>query len=350
MRLQSFIAPLALIAAVALPQAARAQRYELSGSNVALYNLAGSIRLEAGSGASVVVEVQRKGRDAERLTVRTDAIDGVPSLRIIYPGDEIVADELEDNTETTVRVHDDGTFNRSRDGRRVRIRSRKGDRDATHAEADLIVRVPAGVRVEAHLAVGELSAQDVNGELSLHTSAGGIGISGGRGALRAETASGEIGVQNTQGDLRLSTASGDIGVQNATAQSIEVNVASGSIHVQDAKADRIDLEAASGSVRVTRTTTPRLKANSASGDVRVDLNGDVRDVDLSTASGSVEAAVPAAFAGEVELETASGSVDVDFPINISMQRRNHLRGTIGTGGNARLSLSSASGNVKLLKR
>lgn len=349
MRLHALAAPVTLLA-LALPQAAHAQRYELNGPSVALYNLAGSIHLQAGSGSSVVVEIKRSGRDAERLSVRSDAIDGVPTLRVIYPGDEVVAEGMDRGSETTIRVNDDGTFDGSRGGRRIKVRGGGGDRDATYAQADLIVQVPAGVRVEAHQAVGELDAANVAGALSLHTSTGDIGISGGRGDVRAESASGEIGVQNTGGDLNLSTASGDVGVQNATARRIEIEVASGSIDVQDARADEIRLETASGAVRVRRATTPRLKASSASGDVRVDLDGEVRDVDLSTASGTAEAAVAAGFTGEVELETSSGSVDVDFPINLSMKRNNHVRGTIGQGGSARVSISSASGDVRLLKR
>jgi lia operon protein LiaG len=349
MKLNALIAPIALIALIAQPQAAHAQRYELTGANVAIYNLAGSIRIEPGTGSNVVVEVKLTGRDANRLTVKTDAVGGVPTLRVIYPGDEIVADQMDAGSETTVRVNDDGTFNGSRSGRRMKIKGR-GANDATHAQADLVVRMPAGVRLDAHQAVGDLNAQDISGELSLHSSAGQIGISGGSGGIHAETASGEIGVQNTTGNLDLSSASGEVGVQNATARSISIHVASGSIDVQDAKADRIELETASGEVTVSRTTTARLKASSASGNVRAQLDGDVRDVDLSTASGNAEALVAASFSGNVELETASGTVDVDFPINIAMKRRNHVRGTIGEGGSARVSLSSASGNVKLLKR
>jgi DUF4097 and DUF4098 domain-containing protein YvlB len=80
------------------------------------------------------------------------------------------------------------------------------------------------------------------------------------------------------------------------------------------------------------------------------LDGEVRNVEMETASGSVEVIVPAGFTGEVEIETASGDIDVDFPLTVTSQRRNYLRGTVGTGGTARVYLSSASGDVRLLKR
>lgn len=116
-----------LLLPCSLASVANAQRYELPGNHVALYNLAGSVRIQAGSGSTTVVEVTKGGRDAGRLTIRSNALDGAPTLRVIYPGDEIVAPQLERGSNTNIRVDEEGTFGRSRDGRRVNIRS--GDRD-----------------------------------------------------------------------------------------------------------------------------------------------------------------------------------------------------------------------------
>ncbi|MDP9348031.1 MAG: hypothetical protein M3P24_02655, partial [Gemmatimonadota bacterium] len=52
--------------------AQRAERYALRGERAAVYNLAGEVRVEAGSGVEVVVEVTRGGADAERLRVEQD--------------------------------------------------------------------------------------------------------------------------------------------------------------------------------------------------------------------------------------------------------------------------------------
>ena len=43
------------------------ERVVLQGRDVAIYNLAGRLRVEGGSGDRVVVEVTRGGRDAGRL-------------------------------------------------------------------------------------------------------------------------------------------------------------------------------------------------------------------------------------------------------------------------------------------
>jgi lia operon protein LiaG len=339
----------ALIAILATAGSAHAQRYELSGSRVAVYNLVGAIRVEAGSGSSTVVEVEKGGRDANKLEVRTSNINGAQTLVVIYPGDDIVAEDMGRGSQSTMRINADGTFNDGRATRRVRI-SGRGDRDAIHAHANIIVRLPQGTALDANLAVGNIDANRTAGELDLETASGDVTGTGNRGNVTAESASGNLVIRNVQGDVDAETASGDIEVTTATAQTISAETASGSVTLSDATAQDIDLESASGNIRVTDTRAPKLKAESASGDVRAELDGDVRDVDVSTASGDAEVAVSASFAGEVEMETASGEIDVDFPINIIRKQRNHLRGTIGTGGSARVSLESASGNVRLLRR
>src|SRR5216117_4580253 len=72
-----------------LPAAAQTSRHVLRGDSVAIYNLVGELRVEAGSGSDVVVEIQRAGADAAKLDVQTGPIRGRETLRIIYPDDVI---------------------------------------------------------------------------------------------------------------------------------------------------------------------------------------------------------------------------------------------------------------------
>ena len=63
-----------LAAAVAAPVAAQqTERYALAGANVAVYNLVGETRIEAGSGSEVVVELTRGGAEpaSSRWTLAT---------------------------------------------------------------------------------------------------------------------------------------------------------------------------------------------------------------------------------------------------------------------------------------
>src|SRR3989454_183167 len=108
---------LAGLAVGALGRAAGAQATErktVPGADVAIYNLAGVLRLEQGSGADVAVEITRGGGDAAKLRIETGEIRGRQTLRVMYPDDDIVYDALGrwgGGGETTVDVREDGTFN-----------------------------------------------------------------------------------------------------------------------------------------------------------------------------------------------------------------------------------------------
>src|SRR5204863_10145932 len=104
---------LLLISSVALltsRAAAQTSSHVLKGDSVAVYNLVGELRVEAGTGSDVVVEVQRGGADAAKLDVQSGPLRGRETLRIIYPGDVILMPEWGRGWNTTLRVRDDGTF------------------------------------------------------------------------------------------------------------------------------------------------------------------------------------------------------------------------------------------------
>src|SRR5207245_150120 len=88
---------LAGLAVGALGRAAGAQATErktVPGADVAIYNLAGVLRLEQGSGAGVGGGSPRGGGDAAKLRIETGEIRGRQTLRVMYPDDDIVYDAL----------------------------------------------------------------------------------------------------------------------------------------------------------------------------------------------------------------------------------------------------------------
>src|SRR6185295_8272162 len=156
---------LALTGLLSVPSlvAQQVERYALSDDEVAIYNLAGQVRLEVGSGGAVSVQVTRGGADAAKVKVAQGKRDGVETLRFIYPGDRILYGPMSNGSSTQLRVRDDGTFGgdqdhdgkRNRDeGRRVTIASGGGGLDA---RANLRIGVPPGKQVSLYLAVGEIS-------------------------------------------------------------------------------------------------------------------------------------------------------------------------------------------------
>src|SRR4051812_31485522 len=97
-------------AALSLAGGAAAQeRFTIAGERAAVYNVAGTMRVEAGTGSSVVVEVTRAGNDAGRLSVRRTDAGEVGTVAVVYPDDDVVYPEL-GGSRTTLDVRSDGTF------------------------------------------------------------------------------------------------------------------------------------------------------------------------------------------------------------------------------------------------
>ena len=148
------------LTSIAIPSALTAQAtgtFRVQGERVEIYNVAGTVRLQSGSGSDVVVEVEAGGADADRLTVETGAIGPAETLRVIYPDNRVVYPELHGGSRTQIRVRSDGTFfgRGSGQGDRVTV---TGSGSGLEAYADLTISIPSGKTVGIFLGVGEVDA------------------------------------------------------------------------------------------------------------------------------------------------------------------------------------------------
>src|SRR5262245_42887225 len=147
------LATLALLPALASPALA-ARTYTLTGDDVAIWDPAGEVRMEAATGSAVEVVVSLMGRDANEVNVSDQALNGRPTLRVLYSGHTIIYPEMGrwSNSNTTIR--DDGTWGHhvnSWSGHRLTV---KGMGSGTEAWADIVVRVPRGRKVSVFSIAG----------------------------------------------------------------------------------------------------------------------------------------------------------------------------------------------------
>lgn len=332
MRLAAAITAAALVSAVAfLPASVSAQgsgNYVLRGTDPVIYDLAGTIRVEPGSGDGVGVAVTLAGADAAKLRVAQGQVRGRDALRIVYPGDRLRYPAMGSGS-TTLRVRNDGTFDRNDDdedrGRRLRI----GD-SGDEAWADLRVAVPAGHQLTMHLAVGAVTLTNVDGRIAVEASAAPIIATGSRGELSFETGAGKIDISNFQGET------------------VAAETGAGEVSAGGVKARTLKIETGAGDVRLSDLQTPTIKVETGSGNVTADLTGGVESLRIQTGSGNVAITAPPSLGAVVDLETGSGDVDLDFPLTIVRTGRDHVRGTIGDG-HGRIAVSTGSGDVRLRK-
>jgi hypothetical protein len=347
------VVPGVLILVAAVPLAAQTpQRYTVSGDNVAIYNLAGAVRVEAGSAGDVVVEVTRGGSDGAKLDVQTGPIGSQQTLRVIYPDDDIIYPALGWHSTSSLDVHDDGTFDDNHDhhvfgrGHRVRIR---GDGSGLEAYADLRVLVPAGRRVAIHLAVGKMTATNVNGQLTLDASSADITANGISGSLDANTGSGDVHASDITGDLNLDTGSGNVSVTRAKGDDLSVDTGSGDVTIDHAEGRSLKIDTGSGNADATAVKADDLKIDTGSGDVTLELLAGGGSIYVDTGSGEVNLTLPADYGADVVLDTGSGGIDLGgIPVTVRKIQEDHIEGRIGDG-KGRLHVETGSGGVRLKK-
>ena len=334
------------------PVQAQTESRTLAGDRVSIYNLVGKVRLQPGTGASVVVQITRGGRDASQLSLQTGDIRGSNSLRVIYPADRIVYPEMSFRSSTEIHVNGDGTFNdqggwdwRERD--RVQIR---GSGSGLEAYADMVVSVPRGQRISVNLGVGQANVANVDGDISVDVSAATISTEHTKGTLNLDTGSGSVTVIDAQGDVNLDTGSGSVTVDGVRGNQLKLDTGSGRMTVDNVDVRIFDADVGSGGIRVSRAKAARVNLDAGSGGVDLDLLSTVEELLVDTGSGGVTVRLPATQSAEVDIETGSGGISSDFAVQTTRFGRNHLRGHIGGGeSRALIRIEAGSGSVRLLK-
>lgn len=339
------------LTAVSAPDA-QAQRYELSGREVAVYNLAGQIEVRSGSGSAVVVEITRGGSDADQLVIETGEIDDRQTLRIIYPDDRIVYPEMGRGSSTEIRVREDGTFSdsdwdrgwRSR-GDRVRI---SGRGSGLEAYADLTISVPQGQEISVYLGAGDASVTNVDGTIRMDTHSAPVNASGVRGSLVVDVGSGHVDVRDTEGDIDLDTGSGAVEVSNVSGDFLLIDTGSGSVTASDVTSSDLNIDTGSGRIRASRVNASDIRLDTGSGSVELSVTNEPQHIEIDTGSGGVTLTVPESYGARVEIDTGSGGIELEMPITMRRWQRDHVNGTIGDGGGTLL-IDTGSGSVRILQ-
>lgn len=323
--------------------------YPIHGDDLAIYNLAGLLRVEPATGSDVVVVVQTGGADAGRLKVATGVVREHDGLRVVYPEDEIVYPQMGRHSNTTMDVNDDGTFGIDDDeheGHRVRIR---GDGSGLEAWADLTVKIPAGKTVHLRVGVGKATVTNVDGAIKVSVGSSDVSATGVKGTLGLSTGSGDIHVTDATADLKLETGSGDVTMSRVTDGGVKVETGSGDITGDHVATGKLALSSGSGSITVGTVKAAKMTLETGSGDVDIGLLSGIETLEGNTGSGTITLSVPSTLGADVELDTGSGEIDLGgVEVKVRKLRSDHLSGTIGNGGGT-IKLEAGSGDINLRK-
>ncbi|MBL0172900.1 MAG: DUF4097 family beta strand repeat protein [Gemmatimonadaceae bacterium] len=341
----------ALSSSVASPLYAQ-DRQVVGGREVAIYNVAGHVRVEAGSGSEVTVEMTRGGRDGAKLKTAIGEIRGRNAYRVLYPTDDdiVYGGDRTDRagSSTDLRIDRDGTWDggdrNGNRGDRVRVTTRG---DGTDAWADLVVRVPAGTTVSVYLGLGELTATRVDADLRLDVSAARVVATGTRGRLDIDAGSGGVEVREVRGsELKIDNGSGGVTMTDVHSDTCTIDTGSGSVGGTGVQCGVLRVDVGSGTVRFDEIRSTDVAVDAGSGGVHLGFVSSPKSLSVESGSGSVAVALPAGVDATVDIETGSGGISSDFPVRTNSVQRDRLRGTIGDGS-GRIRIETGSGSVRL---
>ena len=210
--------------------------------------------------------------------------------------------------------------------------------------------IPSESALNASTASGNVTCEDIGGDLKAETASGNVACENISGDLKAETASGNVIVSGAKNGANCSTMSGTVEVDNVIGN-VKLHSVSGNVIANTIKGN-VDAETVSGSVVLTNITDANeIEASALSGKVKYE--GDLASngyYHLQTHSGRVEFIVPPRSAFDLEARTFSGSINSDFDITVRGKiQKKSLSGSVN-GGGAEVELKAFSGNVYIKKK
>ena len=201
-------------------------------------------------------------------------------------------------------------------GERIRL---VGDRaDAPLVRVDLVIRAPAGAKLEVDNTFGDAVAQGYSGTLRLEGGSGMLSAADGEGEVELDNGSGEVIVSKHRGRVMADTGSGDVKITDCECE-ISADTGSGSVDVGGGKGS-VSADTGSGGVRVAGFAGP-FSADTGSGSVKARDLTEVRSLEVDTGSGSVSVEGDLSALERVAIDTGSGSVSLRSTAQPSLELR-----------------------------
>ena len=352
---------LVLLSALTLLSAAAAageftETFDLDADELKVINLIGEVVVEPADGDEFEVQVRVRGEDASRDRIDFEVDQGSNAkLRVVFPLDEerrYVYPEL-GRSKSTLTFEDGEAGPGSWFGRV--IKGLKGNKITVSGRgkglelwADVTVRVPRGRTANVRLGVGEITAEGVDGDLTLDINSGPVSARRCRGSLVGDTGSGSVNFADIEGDVNADTGSGEVTIARCQGERIVADTGSGSVHVEDAECTKLHVDTGSGAVTAMRVKSDAAHIDTGSGSVKLELlrMGDGKYI-VDTGSGGITLVMPEDASARVSADTGSGSIKLDMTgVDITRKDRDELRFTVGDG-DARVILDAGSGSIRI---
>jgi len=212
----------------------------------------------------------------------------------------------------------------------------------------LTIQVPKRYNADLTTAGGDIALSSIEGTAEVRTSGGDVAVRQVSAGVRAITSGGDLMIVGIGGDVEARTSGGDVTVRDATG-SVQAATSGGDIEVTGVGGE-VEGRTSGGDVTVLGAKGS-VVAITSGGDVTIAY--DVSQLPLTearTSGGDVTVSVLENASARIDASTSSGSVECELPVSVlGKLARGRLEGTLGGGGNV-LTLRSAGGSIRLLKK
>ncbi len=160
--------------------------------------------------------------------------------------------------------------------------------------------------------------------------------------LTVDSSSGSIELTTDAAELEVDTASGDARIRHSgELKKADFDTASGAVDAVLGDVGELGAGSASGRMAISARSLDTAELSSASGNIRLACESTPANVEIDTASGSVELTLPKNADFRMEVDTASGKFRSEIPL--AMQDDEYLAGS----GRGEIEISTASGDITL---
>lgn len=343
-----------LAAAPAAAEVTKTLRAELTpqaGAAWGIENLAGKMKITAGSGSSIVAIATVHAESqalADSLKFEEVSIEAGTGLRMRYPVDDHTTYRYSADTDGKTGVmswfHGNSTSNLKYDGTKVKVSSNSGVLLYADIEVQLPARLQGKGTFENH--VGRMDARGVEGILKFATSSGDVDLDKVGGQIKVDTGSGDVTGDGGSGSLSIDTGSGDITVEHFSGDHIDCDVGSGDVTLKSGASRKVSIDAGSGDVHLSSMDVEEFDSDTGSGDVLIEGAGSkLARIDTDSGSGDVILRLGGSASFELIADQGSGDLVSGYrdaePIVKGREVVGYRRGDHRT----KITVSTGSGDV-----
>ena len=190
---------------------------------------------------------------------------------------------------------------------------------------EFIIHVPTEYNLDLKTAGGNISVQDLKGEVDVTTSGGSLTFEHIEGPVFGKTSGGSITLESCKGLCDVKTSGGNIKIGEVDGEVI-AKTSGGSIKVNEVKGV-IDASTSGGSIKAKISEQPK------------------SDCRLTTSGGSVKVYLVDNIRVNLDAKTSAGTVYTDLDVTVRGKiKKTSLRGKIN-GGGPELYLRTSGGNI-----